>query len=370
MRLSIKRSESRTSLIAVALATGALLSSSAHGQDAAVSHEFSWGKFELAPRIAEKLQAKQPINIVVGAMATAIPRMGTEMKAGMQRSCAEPGNGVAVDCSLVGPVNTDANLQLAQLETLLSSSSIDCLVVQSPKPGQFVRIIDRMVDQGIPVFTFNTDVDKSRRFAFWALNEEQSGEANGIATANLVKEQNISVDTIALGSSAPDDAWARSRMKGFATGYKTVFPDAKFFNDYQSAVPTGNGYSVKEALASVTPFLTAHPEVNVFFHTDQGVEGVGKVIENLGLQGKTYVSGFNVNSAILDSIRKGVTLVTIDQNYAAQTYAATQQCVKFLSKGEVPADPINYIEPMVITAKGGDGQLDAGTALKELQSAN
>ena len=337
--------------------------------DAARTHQFPWGTFKLAPRIVDSMKAGEPVKIVVDVMATAIPRMGTEMRAGMERGCSNPDNGIQTSCSLTGPVNTDANKQLSQLETMLHANAVDCLVLQSPLPGQFVRVIDEFVNAGIPVFTFNIDVDKSRRFAFTALDEEQAGAVNGEATAKLVKEKNLKIDTVAMGSSAPDEAWARSRMVGFAAGYKKVIPDAKFFNDADHAVPTGNTYSVKEALTTVTPFLTAHPEVNLFFHTDQGIEGVGDVIQNLKLQGKVYASGFNVSSAILDAIKKGVTLVTIDQNYAAQTNAGTQQCVRFLTQGEAPANPINHIDPVVITAAGGDGGLDAETALKQLESS-
>ena len=95
-------------------------------------------------------------------------------------------------------------------------------------------------------------------------------------------------------------------MVGFAAGYRKVIPDANFFfDDADHAVPTGNTYSVKEALTTVTPFLTAHPEVNLFIHTDQGIEGVGDVIQNLKLQGKVCASGFNVSSAILEATASG-----------------------------------------------------------------
>lgn len=328
-----------------------------------------WGEFKLAPRIVASLKDGKPANVTVDVMATAIPRMGTEMRAGMERGCASSAGGLAMNCNLVGPINTDPNQQLSQLETLLASESVDCLVLQTPLPGQFVRVIDKYIDQGIPVFTFNIDVDKSKRFAFTALNEEEAGRINGVETAKMVKAKNLSIDTVALASSAPDQAWARSRMKGFVAGYKEIIPQAKFFNDPARAVPTGLSYSVKETLTTMTPFLTAHPDVNLVFHTDQSVEGVGEVIRNLKLQGKVYTSGFNVSRGILSSIIDGVTLVTIDQNYAAQTNAGVKQCAAFLSKGEVPADPINFIPPVVISKDGADGSLKADAALKDLQSS-
>lgn len=279
----------------VALISAGLLSPAFAGAvdapDAARTHQFPWGSFKLAPRIVDLMKAGEPAKIVVGVTATAIPHIGTEMRAGMERGCSNPDNGIQTKCSLTGPVNADANKQLSQLETMLHANAVDCLVLQSPLPGQFVRVIDEFVNAGIPVFTFNIDVDKSRRFAFAALDEEQAGAVNGEATAKLIKEKNLKIDTVAMGSSAPNEAWARSRMVGFAAGYKKVIPDAKFFNDADHAVPTGNTYSVKEALTTVTPFLTAHPEVNLFFHTVQGIEGVGDVIQNLELQGKVLRLG-------------------------------------------------------------------------------
>ena len=158
-------------------------------------------------------------------------------------------------------------------------------------------------------------------------------------------------------------------MVGFAAGYRKVIPDANFFRRRR---PCGANrqHILSEGGAHHRHAISyGAPEVNLFFHTDKGIEGVGDVIQNLKIQGKVYASGFNVSSAILDAIKKGVTLVTIDQNYAAQTNAGTQQCVRFLTKGEARANPINHIDPVVITAAGGDGGLDAETALKQLESS-
>jgi ABC-type sugar transport system substrate-binding protein len=336
---------------------------------AAQQVQMPWGEFKLAPRIINSLKEGKPANIIVDVMATAIPRMGTEMRAGMERACGETVNGMAMSCDLVGPINTDPNQQLSQLETLLASEGVDCLVLQTPLPGQFVRVIDKFVDQGIPVFTFNIDVDKSKRFAFTALNEEEAGRVNGVETAKLVKAKNLAIDTVAVASSAPDQAWARSRMKGFIAGYKEVIPDAKFFNDADKAVPTGLSYSVKETLTTMTPFLTAHPEVNLVFHSDQSVEGVSEVIRNLKLQGKVFTSGFNVSRGILSSINDDVTLVTIDQNYAAQTNTGVNQCAAFLTAGDLPKEQLNFIPPVVISKDGEGGSLKADVALKDLQSS-
>jgi len=332
--------------------------------DAAKMHSMPWGEFKLAPRIIKKLEAGETANIIVGIEGTGIPIQGAEMRIGMKKGCEAANKDLSAECRMVGPVNPDTTKQLAELETLLNSGQVDCLALQPPLPNQFTGIINKYADAGIPVFTLNIDAPKAKRFAFYALNEVQAGMINGEATANLIKSKGVEVDQIAMGSGAPDQPWAQARMEGFMAGYKSVFPDAKFFNDVKTGIPTGKNFTTQEVLNSVTPFLTAHPEVTLFFHTDQGVEGVGNVIRNLKLNGKVFAAGFNVSGAILDAIGDGTTLVTIDQGFDNQAQAPVEQCAKYLATGETPADPLQYLRPIVITQAGGENELsvDAGRA--------
>ncbi|HUW77689.1 MAG TPA: substrate-binding domain-containing protein, partial [Candidatus Nanopelagicaceae bacterium] len=286
-------------LISACSSTGASSSaqSSASAQSntvaaAVLSHNFAWGNFTLASRIVDKLKAGDKINIVDDIQGTALPIMGAEMRIGMQRACDAAQGSLPMNCRLTGPVTTNAGAQLSELETLLNAGQVDCLGLQSPLPDQYVDIINKYVAAGVPVFTFNNDVPNSNRFAFYALSEEQAGKTNGIQTAQLVKSRGLKIKTIAMGSGQPSGPWAQARMTGFEEGYKSVFPNAKFFNDSKSGIPTGDNFTTQEVLNSVGPFLQAHPDVNLFFHTDQGVEGVGLIIKNQKLSGKVWTSGF------------------------------------------------------------------------------
>lgn len=334
-----------------------------------LSHEFSWGKFTLAPRIADKLKSGEKINVVVDIQGTALPIMGAEMRIGMQRGCDKDQTRLPLNCRLTGPVTTNASAQLAELETLLNGNQVDCLGLQSPLPDQYVDIINKYVAAGIPVFTLNNDVPNANRFAFYALSEKAAGAVNGKQTAELVKSKGYAIDTVAMGSGQPAGPWAQNRMAGFEEGYKSVFPDAKFFNDSKSGIPTGDNFTTQEVLNSVGPFLQAHPEVNLFFHTDQGVEGVGLIIKNNSLSAKVWTSGFNVSGPILDSIDAGSTLVTIDQGFDNQAEAPVHACADYLTTGKVPSDPLQYLDPIVITKDGGAGLQNTTDARQRLQQA-
>jgi ribose transport system substrate-binding protein len=338
--------------------------------DSAKSRQMPWGEFKLAQRIIDKLAAGEKANIIVGMEGTGIPIQGAEMRIGMARGCEAANKELPAECRMVGPVNPDTSKQLSELETLLNSGQVDCLALQPPLPSQFTGIINKYADAGIPVFAINIDAPKAKRFAYYALNEMQAGKINGEATANLVKAKGIEVKQIAMGSGAPDQPWAQARMEGFMAGYKSVLPDAKFFNDAKSGIPTGKNFTTQEVLNSVTPFLTANPDVSLFFHTDQGVEGVGNVIRNLKLNGKVFTSGFNVSGPILDAIADETTLVTIDQGFDNQAQAPVEQCARFLAKGEAPEDPLQYLSPIVITKAGGDGQITVDAGRERLKSAS
>jgi ribose transport system substrate-binding protein len=325
--------------------------------DKAKQVTFPWGEFKLAQRIIDKAAKGEPLNIVSDISGTAIPIFGAEQLIGTERGCETAKTDFNVACRLTGPTSTDTNAQLAELETLLKSDQVDCLTLHSPGPDAFVDIINQFVEAGIPVFTENTDVPSSKRFAFFAINEFNAGKQNGTATANLVKARNLSINMIAGGSGGPDEPWAQDRYRGFIEGYKSVIPDAKFFNDEKGLLPAGMpDYTVKTTIDQVAPFLTGHPDVNLFFHTDQGVEGLGTIISTMGFEGKVWTSGFNVSFPILDSMDAGNTLVTVNQGFDNQTEAAVLACRDFLKDGKYPADPLAYLDGVVVTKDGGEGQ--------------
>jgi ribose transport system substrate-binding protein len=316
--------------------------------------------FTLAQRIIDKAAAGEPLNIVINNQGVAIPVFGAEQQIGTDRGCeAHGGRGVAIACRLTGPPSTDQTAQLAELETLLASDQVDCLGIQSITPDAYVDIINKYIDAGVPVFTQNTDVPNSKRIAFFALNEFEAGRLNGRATATLVKELGLPVQGIAMGSGGPEAPWAQDRMGGFRRGYLSVIPDADFRQtnvnergQVLDGIPTGPGYTTQEVIDSVGPYLQANPDVNFFFHTDQGVEGVGEVIDRAGMTGSVWASGFNRSARILDLIDQGVIVATINQGFDAQPEAAVKACVDLFVEGTIPPDPLAYIDPILITKDG------------------
>ena len=369
-----------TTRLAGAVAATALLGASIAGPVAAqgvstdaASHDFDWGTFTLAQRIADKAAAGEALNIIVNNQGVAIPVFGAEQQIGTDRGCEANGDRLSITCRLTGPPTTDQGAQLAELETLLASDQVDCLGIQSIQPDTYTDIINKYVDAGIPVFTQNTDVPNSKRFAFFALNEFDAGVASGRTTATLVNELGLDITGIATGSGGPDAPWAQDRQGGFRTGYLEVNPDAEGLfqqtnvNDVGQildGIPTGPNYTTQEVIESVGPYLSANENVNLFFHTDQGVEGVGEVIDRAGTAGSVFASGFNVSLRILDLIENDIVLSTINQGFDNQAEAAVRACVDYLADGALPDSPLAYLDPVIITKAGTAGATETSAEAK------
>ena len=109
--------------------------------------------------------------------------------------------------------------------------------------------------------------------------------------------------------------------------------------------------------------------MNLFFHTDQGVEGVGKVIETDGYLDSRYASGFNISTPILDSIKKGSILVTVDQGFDNQAYQSVKACIDYLTTGKLPAEEFPLLEPILVTKDGIDGSMTTEESRIRLKEA-
>jgi ribose transport system substrate-binding protein len=64
----------------------------------------------------------------------------------------------------------------------------------------------------------------------------------------------------------------------------------------------------------------------------------------------------------------GIVLVTINQGFDNQAEAAVNACVNYLTTGDTPADPLAYLQPIIITKDGGTGQQSSADARAHLKT--
>ncbi len=351
MKTGVWRALSGLVMLSLLAAAGGGVQQVAHGaqnaQKAApyVVH-FSWGTFRLNARIANKLKNGGTLNYALSIEGTGIPIFGAAMKAGFDRGVKQDSRRHAIHGRVIGPINTDVPRQVSEINSLLDANQIDCLSFEAHEPGPYIDVVNKAMRQGVPVFGVNADSPQSHRIGFYALNEQAAGTVAGKITGILIKRNHLKISKAALLTGSPEGPWAQHRMSGFARGLRAELPGMTFANTPHTAPSTtfdqATVYSVSRS------FITGHSNVQVIFHTDQGVEVVGKVIRDLHLTGKVWTSGFNLSPAILDEINGSQILVSIGQGFNKQAEIGAHACTHFLLDGKVPAS-INYLSPVPVT---------------------
>ena len=58
-----------------------------------------------------------------------------------------------MECASIAPVQTDPNQQVSQIEAKLAAGEIDCICIEPVSSDATTAITNKLMDQGIPVFT-------------------------------------------------------------------------------------------------------------------------------------------------------------------------------------------------------------------------
>jgi simple sugar transport system substrate-binding protein len=167
--------------------------------------------FKLADRIKAKIDAGQTLDFYVSYQDTS-NEFAPFLKAGVERGAKEN----KVNASFIGPVGSDADGQINELENLMSK--MDGLAVSSVSTDALAPVIDRILEAGIPVVTFNTDNPASKRLAFAGQDLVQSGVAAGKLMAEVLGGKG-KVMIITLDAAAQ---WSLDREKGAREGHQAI----------------------------------------------------------------------------------------------------------------------------------------------------
>jgi len=101
---------------------------------------------------------------------------------GAERKAKELGN---VDVIWRGPENADQLRQKEILESFITQR-VDGIAISCLNGDFLASTIDRAVDAGIPVVTWDSDAPKSKRLAFYGVDDRASGRIMGEQAAKLL----------------------------------------------------------------------------------------------------------------------------------------------------------------------------------------
>ena len=98
-----------------------------------------------------------------------------------------------------GPESTDEIRQKEILESFVAQR-VDGIAISCLNGDLLTDAIDRAVDAGIPVVTWDSDAPKSKRLAFYGVNDVEAGRALGEGLAKLIEGHGRVAVITALGA--------------------------------------------------------------------------------------------------------------------------------------------------------------------------
>ncbi len=271
--------------------------------------------FQLNPKIAERV-AKGEKLVIRASYHDVSNEFAPFMKQGVEKAAQELG----IDAVLVGPVGPNADNQIAELESLVEAG-VDGLAISSVSTGALAPIIDRFLEQGIPVVTFNTDNPDSKRLAFVGQDLIQSGyEAAKVLAELLGGKGDVIITTLDAAAQ-----WSLDRESGARKGFKE-YPDIKVLQTVNT------GTEPQEIYATVENAMLANPTVNGILSLECcSTPADGEYVKRNELKGKVTVVGFDELPQTLELIQEDYVAASLGQAPERQTYEAVKMLVGFLN---------------------------------------
>ncbi len=206
----------------------------------------------------------------------------------------------------------------------------DAIAVCLVDPVAFNRPIQRAMEAGIPVFSYNADAPQSGRLAYVGQDLYAAGVRMGERIAGLVDGGKV-----VLFISTPGQLNIQPRIDGAQDAIKKAGKSI-------AVEVIATGPTVDEELSKIKAYYIGHPDVKGMFAVDGGsTQGISELMREQKLAAKgVHGGGFDLLPRTLTNIRDGHLDFTIDQQPYLQGFYTAMQMFTFLSSGGLvgPAD--------------------------------
>lgn len=186
--------------------------------------------------------------------------------------------------------------------------------------------VTAMVEQGIPVITFNSDLPNSKRISFVGQDYVKSGRIAAELVAKFVPRDGFVL--AACGNQEFDGH--RKRLSGFLERMRELgFPDSQI-----RIIETYNDYHVTYRKVSET--LAEAPDLAAIYMANNSVAGCAKALETAGKKGKVRLVVHDLSESTRQLLESGHIDFTISQDFYRQGYLPLKCLRELLHLGRQP----------------------------------
>lgn len=234
----------------------------------------------------------------------------------VEKGAKEAAKKYGVMLEYTGPKQANIDEHLKTIE-MSAASKVDGIITQGLSDEQFTPLINKVIGEGIPVITIDTDVSNSKRIAYIGTDNYYSGYLAGRAlVADTLGKANVAIITGSFYANHQIQ-----RVKGFQDAVK---------NEKGIHIITIQESEISRVKAADKAYqiLQDHPEVNAFYGTS-ALDGIGiaQVVKTYNKQDKVYIIGFDTLPETIAYIRQGIIKATVAQQPYEMGYGAVKMMV-------------------------------------------
>ena len=229
-----------------------------------------------------------------------------------------------------------SNTQYSQLQTAISSGKYQGIITQPIVGTALVPLVSQAIAAGIKVVNMDQILGSNLRTA-----DPQVQGLSGNAVFNPynggVTDGKLSAMACEALKANPCDVGFLYDVKasnldgavhaGFLVGLATD-PNAKITNTGQTNFTQAGGLSASQDM------LTANPNLDVIWGSDQGAEGAASAVAQAGKQGKVLIVGGGGGSIAIADVKSGVLFGELYNAPATEGKVAMQMMAKALTTGQ------------------------------------
>ncbi len=193
--------------------------------------------------------------------------------------------------------------------------------------GGVAAYIDRAVQAGVPVATYNSETDTpNKRLFYVGADSYAQGKTAGTLMCKLVGPAG-KVGIITGFFSVESH---QLRVKGFEEALKAGCPQATVVGRVE------NQDKAEIAYQEAKDFVTAHSDLGGMIVIAGSPFGAARAIEEVGKAGKVHLITFDAVDETMDYVEKGVIDASIGQDPDAQGHDPVIRLYNYLVAGQLP----------------------------------
>lgn len=244
-------------------------------------------------------------------------------------------NGINIEIDWRTPPNEDGQVQAQKIAQLVNDGA-SAILLSCSDAGKVTAAINEAVDRGVPVMTFDSDAPESKRFAFYGVDDIETGK---LVMATLAKQmgEKGGVAILAGNQNAPN---LKKRVDG-------VIEEAKKYPGIKIVGTFNHIENPQDASAEVSRANKANPDI-----TGWAMIG-GWPLFNTSLlteidPAKMKIVAVDALPAELAYVEKGIAPVLLAQPTYKWGYVSVEKIIdKIVLNKEVPV--INPMELIPVT---------------------